>query len=76
MNNKTNLIPKEDIAKMYHCDICEVNCLNCRFANFETVNLDTSMINCWLWKTSTSTRAFCTHYQPKITGGVTHDNGT
>ena len=71
--NKTNLIPKEDIAKMYHCDICEVNCLNCRFANFETLNFDTAMINCWLWKTAISTRAFCTHYQPKITGGKKND---
>lgn len=71
--NKTNLIPKEDIAKMYHCDISEVNCLNCRFANFETVNLDTSMINCWLWKTAISTRAFCTHYQPKINKGINNE---
>ena len=76
MNNKTNLIPKEDIAKMYHCECSEVNCLNCRFANFETLNFDTAMINCWLWKTAISTRAFCTHWQPKITGGVKHESNS
>lgn len=67
--NKTDMISKENLASMNRCNIKDVCCLNCRFNNFATIDLDRKTVTCMYFKQKMLTQSYCSHFTKRISIG-------
>ncbi len=59
---KNDLIPKEEIASRNKCLMDDVNCANCRFCNWFTIDIDTATCHCSFWVKKVATKSFCNNF--------------
>lgn len=57
-----NLIPKEVIAQRNNCMMEDVNCCNCRFCNWFTIDFDTKTCTCTFWQKKMACKSFCNNF--------------
>lgn len=66
-NNNTYFFSIEELAKINHTTCDSVNCLNCRFSEWSSLDLDRHTISCFYWKKqNVLTKSFCNHYTKKV----------
>ena len=66
MSNLKTLIPKEQIAVNEHVPVADVKCVNCRFCNFFTVDIDTHTCHCAFWNKKMLCSSFCNNFTKPI----------
>lgn len=71
-DNNTYFFSKEELAKINHTTCDSVNCLNCRFSEWSSLDLDRHTISCFYWKQKMLTKSFCNHYTKKVSQVATH----